>query len=87
MRMKWRSREPAEELVTEFEASGLSRKQFCEQRGRFTKWDDSDRRGLRCRLWFKQSRLRTSEHKIRNDANCYLLGSAVWPASKDRPER
>jgi hypothetical protein len=31
--MKWRSREAAEELVKEFEASGLSRKQFCEQRG------------------------------------------------------
>jgi hypothetical protein len=33
LRMKWRSREAAEELVREFEASGLSRKQFCEQRG------------------------------------------------------
>lgn len=31
--MKWRSREAAEELVSEFEASGLSRKQFCQQRG------------------------------------------------------
>ena len=31
--MKWRSREAAEELVREFEASGLKRKQFCEQRG------------------------------------------------------
>jgi hypothetical protein len=31
--MRWRSREAAEELVKEFEASGLSRKQFCEQRG------------------------------------------------------
>jgi hypothetical protein len=31
--MKWRSREAAEELVKEFEASGLRRKQFCEQRG------------------------------------------------------
>ncbi len=31
--MKWRSREAAEELVREFEASGLRRKQFCEQRG------------------------------------------------------
>jgi len=31
--MKWRSREAAEELVREFAASGLSRKQFCEQRG------------------------------------------------------
>jgi hypothetical protein len=31
--MRWRSREAAEELVSEFEASGLSRKQFCEQRG------------------------------------------------------
>jgi hypothetical protein len=33
LRMKWRSREAAEELVREFEASGLRRKQFCEQRG------------------------------------------------------
>jgi|SRR5271163_4632957 len=31
--MKWRSREAAEELVREFEASGLSRKDFCAQRG------------------------------------------------------
>jgi hypothetical protein len=31
--MKWRSREAADELVREFEASGLSRKLFCEQRG------------------------------------------------------
>lgn len=31
--MRWRSREAAEELVRDFEASGLSRKQFCEQRG------------------------------------------------------
>jgi hypothetical protein len=33
LRMKWRSREVAEELVREFEASGMRRKQFCEQRG------------------------------------------------------
>jgi hypothetical protein len=33
LRMKWRSREAAEELVREFAASGLSRKEFCEQRG------------------------------------------------------
>jgi hypothetical protein len=31
--MKWRSREAADELVREFESSGLSRKHFCEQRG------------------------------------------------------
>jgi hypothetical protein len=31
--MKWRSREAADELVREFEASGLIRKLFCEQRG------------------------------------------------------
>jgi hypothetical protein len=31
--MKWRSREAAEELVKEFEASGLSRRQFCTERG------------------------------------------------------
>ena len=30
---KWRSREAAEELVREFEASGLRRKQFCAERG------------------------------------------------------
>jgi hypothetical protein len=33
MGMKWRSREAAEELVKEFEAGGLSRKEFCAQRG------------------------------------------------------
>jgi hypothetical protein len=33
LQMKWRSREAAEELVREFEASGLRRRQFCEQRG------------------------------------------------------
>jgi hypothetical protein len=33
MGMKWRSREAAEELVKEFEASGLRRKDFCAQRG------------------------------------------------------
>jgi hypothetical protein len=31
--MKWRSREAAEELVKEFESSGLRRKEFCAQRG------------------------------------------------------
>ena len=33
MGMKWRSREAADELVSEYEASGMSRKRFCEQRG------------------------------------------------------
>ena len=32
LRMKWRSREAAEELVREFEASGMRRKQFCAYR-------------------------------------------------------
>jgi hypothetical protein len=29
LRMKWRSREAAEELVREFEASGMRRKKLC----------------------------------------------------------
>ena len=32
LRRRWRSREAAEELVREFEASGLRRKQFCTKR-------------------------------------------------------
>ena len=48
LRKKWRSREAAEELVKEFEASGLRRKQFCEQRGLSQGTLDLYRR--RCRL-------------------------------------
>lgn len=45
---KWRSREAAEELVREFEASGLRRKQFCAGRGLSTGTLDLYRK--RCRL-------------------------------------
>ena len=44
---KWRSREAAEELVREFEASGLRRKQFCAERGLSTYTLDLYRKRLR----------------------------------------
>ena len=44
---KWRSREAAEELVREFEASGLRRKQFCAERGLSTGTLDLYRRRRR----------------------------------------
>jgi hypothetical protein len=48
LRLKWRNREAAEELVREFEASGLRRKQFCAERGLSVGTLDLYRK--RCRL-------------------------------------